>query len=158
MNTSKLDLKDSTYLETACPASERVYVPGKRNPSVHVPLREISTKDGRHLRVYDTRGPWGDPKQVCDVQQGLAALRLPWIIDRGDTLEYEGREVRPEDNGYLSFNHAAQSQGRVRFQSFPGLKRRPRKAANGAAVTQLAYARRGIVTARSCTGAARRSR
>src|SRR5262249_57544876 len=114
--------------------------------SVCVPFREMSTKDGAWLRVYDTRGPWGEPSAMCDVQQGLPSLRLPWILDRGDTLEYQGREVRPEDNGYLSFKHAEQSQGRVRLSAFAGLKRKPRKAANGAAVTQLAYARRGIVT------------
>src|SRR5947207_14755964 len=76
----------------------------------------------------------------------MRPVRLQWIVDRGDTAEYEGRTVRPEDNGYLSFKHATQSQGRVRLESFPGLKRSVRKAANGAAVTQLAYARRGIVT------------
>jgi phosphomethylpyrimidine synthase len=146
MSTSKLEFKDSAYLDTAFPASERIYVQGKLHPSVSVPLREISTKDNARLRVYDTRGPWADPRQVCNVEQGLPALRAPWIEGRGDTVEYEGRDVRPEDNGYLSFKHAKESQGRVRLQPFPGLKRKPRKAANGAAVTQLAYARRGIIT------------
>src|SRR5467141_1073884 len=146
MSTSKLEFKDSAYLDTALPASERVYVEGQIYPSVRVPLREISVKDGSHLRVYDTRGPWGDPRQVCDVRHGLPALRQPWINERGDTVEYEGREIRPEDNGFLSFNHAAQSEGRMRLESFPGLRRRPRKAAAGKAVTQLHYARQGIVT------------
>ncbi len=146
MSTSKLEFKDSAYLDTALPASERVYVEGQIYPSVRVPLREISVKDGSHLRVYDTRGPWGDPRQVCDVLHGLPALRQPWINERGDTVEYEGREIRPEDNGFLSFNHAAQSEGRMRLESFPGLRRRPRKAAAGKAVTQLHYARQGIVT------------
>src|SRR5947207_5566932 len=76
----------------------------------------------------------------------MRPVRLQWIVDRGDTAEYEGRTVRPEDNGYLSFKHATQSQGRVRLESFPGLKRSVRKAVNGAAVTQLAYARRGVIT------------
>ena len=146
MSTSKLEFKDSTYLDTAFPASERIYVQGNLHPTINVPLREISTKDGARLRVYDTRGPWGDSRQFPDVQQGLAPLRLQWISDRMDTVEYEGRVVRPEDNGYLSFKHAAQSQGRVRLEAFPGLKRKPRKAVPGSAVTQLAYARRGIVT------------
>src|SRR6266699_3266654 len=149
MSTSKIEFKDSTYLDTAFPASERIYVPGEQHRSVRVPLREVLTKDGARVRVYDTRGPWGDPDELCDVRQGLRPLRLEWIVDRGDTAEYEGRAVRPEDNGYLSFKHAAhaaQSQGRVHLESFPGLKRPPRKAANGAAVTQLAYARRGIIT------------
>src|SRR5436190_12245051 len=146
MSTPKLEFKDSAYLDTAFPASERIYIQGKVHPSVQVPLREIATKDGGHLRVYDTRGAWADPQQVCDVQQGLPPIRQQWILDRLDTVEYQGREVRPEDNGFLSFKHAEQSQGRVRLQSFPGLKRKARKAANGAAVTQLAYARQGIIT------------
>ena len=134
MSTSSLVFKDSAYLDTAFPSSERIYIQGKLHPSVHVPLREITTKGGDRLRVYDTRGPWADPQQSCDVRQGLPPLRLQWIRDRADSIEYEGREVRPEDNGYLSFKHAEQSQGRVRLESFPGLKRRPRKAANASAV------------------------
>jgi phosphomethylpyrimidine synthase len=146
MSTSKLEFKDSGYLDTAFPSSRRIYVQGSLHSSVQVPLREVSTRDGAQLRVYDTRGPWGDPQTVCDVRQGLVPLRLQWILDRADTVDYDGREVRPEDNGYLSFKHASQAQGRVRLESFPGLKRRARKAADGGAVTQLAYARRGIVT------------
>jgi phosphomethylpyrimidine synthase len=146
MSTSKLEFKDSVYLDTAFPSSRRVYVQGSLHSSVQVPLREVSTRDGAQVRVYDTRGPWGDPQKTCDVRQGLVPLRLQWIQDRADTVEYDGREVRPEDNGFLSFKHASQSQGRVRLESFPGLKRQARKAANGGAVTQLAYARRGIVT------------
>src|SRR5437899_12595121 len=99
MSSSKLEFKDSAYLDTAFPQSERIYVNGKVHPSVQVPLREISTKDGARLRVYDTRGPWADPQQLCDVQQGLAPVRLPWILNRADTIEYVGRDVRPEGNG-----------------------------------------------------------
>ena len=146
MSTSRLEFKDSSYLDTAFPASQRIYIQGKLYPSIRVALREVSTKDGARTRVYDTRGPWADPQQVCDPRQGLPPLRLQWILDRNDTVEYEGRAVRPEDNGYLSFKHAAQSQGRVRLESFPGLKRAPRKAARGGAVSQLTYARRGIIT------------
>ena len=87
MSSSKLEFKDSTYLDTAFPASERIYIQGKLHPSVRVPLREVLTKDDARVRVYDTRGPWGDPEQVCDVGQGLRPLRLQWILDRGDTVE-----------------------------------------------------------------------
>src|SRR5262245_23147162 len=146
MNASRLEFKDSAYLDTAFPASERIYIDGKFHPSVQVPFRDITLKDDSHHRVYDTRGPWGDPRQTCDVRAGIRALRLPWITERGDTTVYEGREVRPEDNGYLSFRHATEAQGRVRWEPFPGLKREPRKALNGQAVTQLYYARKGIVT------------
>src|SRR5262245_44834304 len=127
MSTSKVDFNNA-YLDTAFPASGRIYRQGNLHPSIRVPLREILTKEGGRLCVYDTRGPWGDPEQTCDVQRGLSPLRLSWILERADTVEYDGREVRAEDNGYLSFKHAAQSQGRVRFQSFTGAKRKPRKA------------------------------
>jgi phosphomethylpyrimidine synthase len=146
VSTSKLDFKDSADLDTAFPASQRVYVSGKIHPDIRVPLREITTKDNATLRVYDTRGAWADPSVVCDVRQGLPAVRLPWIMDRADTVEYSGREIRPEDNGYLTFKHAAQSQGRVHHEPFPGLRRKPRKAADGRAATQLYYARQGIIT------------
>jgi phosphomethylpyrimidine synthase len=146
MSISKLEFKNTADLDTAFPSSQRIYIEGKQHPSVRVPLREIATKDGAHLRVYDTRGPWGDPTQQCDVREGLPPVRQEWIRERGDAEEYEGRTVRPEDDGYLSFTHAAQSQGRVRHQSFPGLKRKPKRASAGGAVTQLAYARRGMVT------------
>src|SRR5689334_9600464 len=124
---------------TEFPSSKRVYVRG-------VPFREISTKDNQSLRVYDTRGPWGDPDIRCEVQTGLPPVREPWILERGDSVEYEGRNLKPEDNGYLSDKHAEQSQGRNRLEFFPGIRRRPRKALNGGAVTQIHYARKGIVT------------
>src|SRR5436190_1305774 len=111
MSTTKLEVKDPAYLENVFPASKRIYIQGKLHLSVRVPLREISTKDGAKVSVYDTRGPWGDSGHVCNVQNGLPADRQQWILDRGDTVEYQGRQIRPEDNGYLSFNHAAQSQG-----------------------------------------------
>ena len=98
------------------------------------------------MRVYDTRGPWGDPEVSCDVRMGLSPLREAWILERVDTEEYAGRNVKPEDNGFLSDQHAAQSSGKNRFELFPGVRRRPRRAANSGAVTQLHYAKRGIIT------------
>ena len=147
MSTTKVDFADSAYLDSALPSSTRIYVLGNVHPSVRVPLREIHVSGSNaSVRVYDTRGAWGDPTQVCDVHHGLPALRLPWILERGDSVDYEGRNVKPEDNGFLSFQHAAKAQGRNKVESFPGLKRKARKAANGGAVTQMHYARKGIIT------------
>jgi phosphomethylpyrimidine synthase len=159
MSTSKLEFKDSARLDSALPASKRVYIQGTIHPDVRVPLREIavSPSNGANgvvemnpsVRVYDTRGPWGDANVHCDVRQGLAATRLAWILQRGDTVEIEGRAVRPEDNGYLSIQHAAsaaQSETRSRLEPFPGLKRRPRRSTTGGPVTQMHYARKGIIT------------
>ena len=141
------------------PRSRRVYVTGDRHPGVRVPFREIAlspTKDfsGQLLpndpvRVYDTSGPWGDADFHGDVENGLPALRHEWILVRGDTGEYEGRAVRPEDNGYLSdvhAGHAAERDGKAALREFPGLRRKPLRASAGHPVTQLWYARQGIIT------------
>jgi phosphomethylpyrimidine synthase len=128
------------------PASARVYTSGLLHRSLRVPFRDISLKDNSTMRVYDTRGPWGDPEALPDVRMGLSPLRETWILERGDTEEYTGRNVKPEDNGFLSDKHAEQSSGKNRFESFPGVRRRPRRAANGGAATQLHYARKGIIT------------
>src|SRR5215831_14598963 len=103
MSIAKLEFKNSADLDTALPASKRIYISGKVHPDLRVPLREIDVSQNPPVRVYDTRGPWGDTNYHGDVRQGLPALRQPWILDRGDTIEIEGRSTKPEDNGYLSF-------------------------------------------------------
>ncbi len=128
------------------PASSRVYCEGTLHPSVRVPFRDISQQDNPTMRVYDTRGPWGDPEATCDVRMGLSPLREAWVLERGDSEEYQGRNIKPEDNGFLSDKHADQSAGKNRFEPFPGVRRRPRKASNGGAVSQIHYARKGIIT------------
>ena len=143
----------------AFPASRKVYVPGTIHPKVRVPFREISlsrTKlfDGTYeenepVRVYDTSGPWGDPDIQCNVREGLSGLRRDWILQRGDVEEYTGRSVRPEDNGYLSPVHAESaihSDRRGKLEIFPGLRRNPLRAKAGGNVSQLHYARKGVIT------------
>ena len=142
------------------PRSRRVYVAGKL-PGVRVPMREIGlsptrTAGGRPevnepVRVYDCSGPWGDPAFRGSVETGLPALRAAWILARGDVEEIEGRAVQPQDNGYLSGKHAefASKAEKNRLVEFPGLssqRRRPLRAKAGKVVTQLAYARAGIIT------------
>jgi len=143
------------------PASRRAYVQGKLHPDVRVPMREIEltptkTFDGRleanePVRVYDCSGPWGDPAFTGRVEDGLPALRDQWIRARGDVEEYDGRQVKAMDNGYLSDAHEASSAKRQDSTSFR-LKtrdlrlRRPLRASAGHPVTQLWYARQGIIT------------
>ena len=132
-----------------CPISPRALVftlPGTLHPSVRVPSRDISLKDNSSMRVYDTRGPWGDPEATCDVHMGLSPLRESWILERGDTEEYAGRNVKPEDNGFLSDKHADQSSGKNRLESFPEFAGGRDAPSNGGAATQLHYARKGIIT------------
>jgi phosphomethylpyrimidine synthase len=140
------------------PNAQKIYIEGS-NPSIRVPMREITQSPTRDTKgqetlnapvyVYDTSGPYTDPAVKIDIRNGLAPLRQPWIAQRNDTESYQGRTIEPRDNGYLSEAHAAYASRQEktnRLEIFPGLKRQPRRAANGAAVTQLAYARRGIIT------------
>jgi phosphomethylpyrimidine synthase len=143
------------------PASKKVFVAGKIHPEVRVPMREIGVGDTRSytgavgknapVRVYDCSGPWGDPAFAGTSGEGLPALRADWILKRGDVSEYDGREVKPVDNGYLSGKHAefASKAERYRLVEFPGLagkRRRPLRASKGHPVTQLWYANQGIIT------------
>ena len=123
------------------PASRKIYIPGRLFPDISVAMREIalSSPDAPAVRVYDSSGPYTDSALAIDIDKGLPALRGAWICARGDTEEVDGRAVRPEDNG-LRRNEPAD------LAAFPGPSRRPRRARGNAAVTQLAYARRGIVT------------
>jgi phosphomethylpyrimidine synthase len=143
--------------ETQLPRSQRIYIAGA-SPGGRVPFREISqhvTKSvsgaveiNEPVRVYETSGPWGDPSYTGDVRDGLAALRRNWIIARGDVEEYAGRTVQPVDNGYRSAEEAeyARVKAKGKLEEFPGLRRSPLRARAGRPVTQMHYARRGIIT------------
>ena len=106
-----------TAQQRATAQLKKVYVAGKLHPDVRVPMREIElaptksltparSKPNEPVRVYDCTGPWGDPDFNGTVEEGLPALRRDWILKRGDVEEYDGREVKPQDNGYLSGKHA----------------------------------------------------
>src|SRR6476660_5038068 len=92
------------------------------------------------VTLYDTSGPYTDPAQRIDIMAGLPELRAGWIRGRGDVEEVAQREVRPEDNGQLGPDRS----GGV--QSFPNVRKRVLRAKPGANVSQMHYARRGIVT------------
>ena len=143
------------------PASKKVFVEGSLHQDIRVPMREIEVSDTKSytgaieknapVRVYDCSGPWGDPAFTGKSDEGLPALRRDWILKRGDVEEYDGREVKPMDNGYLSGKHAefASAAEKNRLVEFPGLlgqRRKPLRAKAGKVVTQLAYARAGIIT------------
>ncbi len=143
--------------ETQLPNSRRVYVAGKQ-PGVRVPFREIDQSPTRNfdntldanppVRIYDTSGPWGDPAENRDVRDGLPGLRRDWIVGRDDVEEYVGRELQPIDDGYLTFDAANQARQKEkgRLEDFPALKRTPLRAKAGRCVTQMHYARQGIIT------------
>jgi phosphomethylpyrimidine synthase len=139
------------------PNSKKIYVGGKLHRDVRVPFREISLAPTKSMngeielnepvRVYDTSGPWGDPSVTLDPAQGLPPLRRDWILKRGDVDEIDGRVVRPIDDGYLSDKHAAVA---VKPPAFNGAgapsRRKPLRASAAHPITQLYYARQGIIT------------
>ncbi|OQP85067.1 phosphomethylpyrimidine synthase ThiC [Rhizobium rhizosphaerae] len=124
----------------ALPASTKIFVPGEVHPEIRVPLRQIAlhpTSGEPPVNVYDASGPYTDPAATIAIDQGLAQLRRDWILARGDVEAYEGRMVKPEDNGFVT--------GERLTPEFP-VRHQPLRARDGKAVTQLAYARAGIVT------------
>jgi phosphomethylpyrimidine synthase len=124
------------------PASRKIHTRGRRYPEISVAMREIELEASSGeppVRVYDTSGPYSDPVIEIDINRGLPELRKPWILARGDAEFYEGRVVKPEDNGLRSGEASAVSL-------FDRGRRQVLRAKPRAAVTQLAYARRGIIT------------
>ncbi|WP_088042199.1 phosphomethylpyrimidine synthase ThiC [Bacillus sp. EAC] len=128
--------------------SKKVYVEGSR-PDIKVPMREIELspttgtfgeEENAPVRVYDTSGPYTDSTMSVDIRKGLDPIREKWVIERNDVEEYAGREIKPEDNGFKELS----SQKSI--DNFQGLKRKPLRAKNGGNITQLHYARNGIIT------------
>ncbi|HYG46362.1 MAG TPA: phosphomethylpyrimidine synthase ThiC [Allosphingosinicella sp.] len=108
-----------------------------------VAMREIRLEPSSGeppLRVYDCSGPYTDPQAVIDIMSGLPELRRDWIRGRGDVEEVLQREVRPEDNGRLGPDRS----GGIR--PFPAVRRKVLRAKPGMNVSQMHYARKGIVT------------
>jgi phosphomethylpyrimidine synthase len=125
------------------------YLSGSR-PDLRVPVRRVHLTSGKDVTLYDTSGPYTDPAIDTDVRRGLPPLRRNWIIERDDTEEYAGRELRPEDDG---IKHTTPRGGGLDGLDavFPGRPRKPRRGRGGpggstGSVTQLAYAKRGSVT------------
>jgi len=122
------------------PASKKIYVQGRLHPGLRVAMRETALSGGEPaVRSYDPSGPYTDATVKIDIRQGLPSLRQPWIEGRGDVAAYTGRTARPEDNG-------AKSNGNASFECFSRGNRQPLRAKPGKCVTQLHYARAGIVT------------
>jgi phosphomethylpyrimidine synthase len=122
------------------PASTKIYLAGEIHPDIRVPMRQIAlhpTSGEAPVNVYDSSGPYTDPAANTLIDQGLARRRLGWISERGDVEAYDGRKILPEDNGFVSPDKMT--------PMFP-VNHQPLRATGGKAVTQLAYARAGIIT------------
>jgi phosphomethylpyrimidine synthase len=137
-------------LSKPLPGSRKVYIQGSQ-ADIQVPMREIELASSvirdqetinEPVRVYDASGPYTDTNYEADIRQGLPSVRGRWIEERADTESYEGRLIKPEDNGFASEERAALKG----LEQFPGLTRKPLQAKEGRNVTQMHYARRGIIT------------
>ncbi|MCB1913941.1 MAG: phosphomethylpyrimidine synthase ThiC, partial [Rhodocyclaceae bacterium] len=150
MNANEKFIASSAHVDEAAiaplPNSRKVYIEGSR-PDIRVPMREISQADtptgfggekNPPIFVYDCSGPYSDPAASIDIRSGLPALRQAWIETRGDT------EVLADLSSEFGRQRAADSK--LDELRFPGLHRKPRRARAGANVTQMHYARRGIIT------------
>jgi phosphomethylpyrimidine synthase len=124
------------------PASRKVYLEGTR-ADLCVPMREVALTNGEIVTLYDTSGPYTDPQVEIDVRRGLPEVRGGWIGERADTECYDGRGRQAIDDGVKGDDRARIEALRAEAAA---LQRRPRRALPGGNVTQMHYARRGIVT------------
>ncbi len=147
--------ENNENLKSHYPSSRKIYVEtngstvNQTKHNLRVPFREIALSPSRNMkdeleenapvRVYDTSGVWTDPNEKCDVREGLPQLRRDWILQRGDVEEYVGREILPQDNGYLTkgAENIAKIKEQGKLEEFPGLKRAPLKAKAGKCVTHF---------------------
>jgi len=129
-----------TVSSGSLPASRKIYIKGEMHKEIRVPMRQIElhpTAGEPAVTVYDSSGPYTDPDIKIDISKGIARSREAWINKNPDLERYEGRHVKPEDNGF--------AKGDKLVQEFP-VRHQPHVAKDGKAVTQLAYARAGIIT------------
>ncbi|MEO0329597.1 MAG: phosphomethylpyrimidine synthase ThiC [Pseudomonadota bacterium] len=129
-----------TVTEGPLPASRKIYMKGKLHPEIRVPMRQIElhpTSGEPAVTVYDSSGPYTDTKVEIDVAKGIERKRDAWISKNPDLERYVGRHIKAEDNGF--------AKGDKLVQEFP-IRNQPCRAKDGKAVTQLAYARAGIIT------------
>ena len=122
------------------PSSRKVFTHPKADPSLSVPRRMIDlhpTANEPPVPVYDTSGPYSDPSVTIDVEKGLARHRTDWVLERGHVEVYEGRDVKPEDNGGAT--------GKYLAREFP-VQHQPLRGTGTGPVTQFEYAKAGIIT------------
>ena len=133
-----------TVTTGALPGSAKIYAQGsERLMGVNVAMRAISVSPKAEeppVVVYDPSGAYTDANETVDIAKGLAPIRAQWVEARNDTQSYEGRPVRPEDNGYKEYQ-------KIEVMQFPNQHRQPRRAKAGGNVSQMHYAKKGIITA-----------
>jgi phosphomethylpyrimidine synthase len=139
MNVHDSKITTPSVTTGAIAGSKKVYSRPQAAPDLKVPQREITLSDPSEppVPVYDASGPYTDEAVVVDVEKGLARLRTAWVMERGGVEEYDGRDIKPVDNGNVSDEHLA--------RAFP-THHRPLRARDGKPATQLEWARAGVIT------------
>ena len=134
------EFKTPVVTSGALPSSSKVYTAPDADPTLRVPHRLVHLHPSANepdVPVYDTSGPYSDADITIDVEKGLARPRTDWVVERGGVEFYEGRDVKPEDNGGAS--------GRFLAREFP-IKNKPLRGLEGHPVTQYEFAKAGIIT------------
>jgi len=166
--TDNINNDDFKVTTKPFPSSRKLWVSGHIHPEIEVAMREVFLEESANekpVRIYDTSGTYSDPNAKIDIKEGLAKLRAEWILARGDVEKYEGREVKPEDNGEkissspesetdsraISSNNETDSPRISKVNSgndgvFPNVVKNPLRAKSGGNVTQMHYAKKGIIT------------
>ncbi len=148
------DAKVEISTKPISPNSKKVYVSGNLHPDIKVPFREISLspsttvsgngnghqkEDESSILVYDTSGPYTDPEASIDIREGLEPIRLGWITGREDVEYYDARTIMPKDDGYREGENP-------NTERFPKTRKQVLRAKPGQNVTQMHYAKKGIIT------------
>ena len=128
------------HLRLPLTGSHKTYLLGELYPDSRIPIRHITQTNAKVFPVYDTSGPYTDPETTIDITKGLSDIRVALINKRADTEFYTGRNIRLEDNGYRDTVKCATDLS-------DGLYRAPRRAKAGCNITQMSYAKRGIISA-----------
>src|SRR5271154_3413326 len=142
MNKPLSDSELATPTVTPGPiaGSRKIYSVPQAAPDLRVPLREIALSEGsgeEPMRVYDPSGVYTDNDAAIDVERGLKRARVEWVKERGGVEDYQGRPIKPVDNGNVSGKHLA--------RNFPNTPK-PMRAVGDAPITQLEWARAGVIT------------
>ncbi len=137
---SESDLATPTVTTGPIAGSRKIYAVPQAAPDLRVPLREIPLSEGageEPMRVYDPSGVYTDNDVAIDVEAGLKRTRVDWVRERGGIEDYDGRPIKPVDNGNVSGKHLA--------RNFPNTPR-PMQGLAGKPITQLEWARKGVIT------------
>ncbi len=135
------------------PNSKKVYVNGALHPDLKVPFREVSLSttisengnghkqenDESSILLYDTSGPYTDPEAKINIREGLESIRLPWITGREDVEYYDARTILPKDDGYKEGENP-------NTERFPKTRQQVLRAKSGQNVSQMHYAKKGVIT------------